>query len=78
MANGLDKSLRITEHASRVLEQMNREYRRLFFLVELGSIIALDLCPGDIERCDHGTIPHYCMTSGGTTVSVMFPVKSER
>lgn len=43
MRNGLDKSLRITEHASRVLNQMNREYRRLFSLVELGSIIALDL-----------------------------------
>jgi len=43
MANGLDKGLRITEHASRVLEQMNREYRRLFSLVELGGIIALDL-----------------------------------
>jgi signal transduction histidine kinase len=35
----------------------------------------LDLCPGDVERCDRGTTPHYCTTSGGTTVAVMFPVK---
>lgn len=43
MANEIVKGLRITEHASRVLEQMNKQYRRLFSLVELGNIIALDL-----------------------------------
>ena len=43
MASEIDKSLRITEHASRVLDQMNKQYRRLFSLVELGNIIALDL-----------------------------------
>ncbi len=43
MTSEMDRGLRITEHASRVLDQMNKQYRRLFSLVELGNIIALDL-----------------------------------
>ncbi len=61
--------LRTRIFAERYHFQMELTSRRCHFIP-----LESDVCPGDIESCRHLTEQQECLDSGGTTVTVTFPM----